>query len=189
MALITLECLTEGAHGLACLCLYECCCPHLRLLLAHTRADQAHGLLGFPSGEVPAGMQLEQADGTAWMGMYCLNMLEISLELALHNKAYVPYLELVCGDHRVQLLPAPLYHEFTLSYEDVAGKFMEHFISIAHSMSKGKMGLWDPETKFFYDALRSEGACARHPHYLKVCLRPQNDTDLVVVLVVVMEVP
>ena len=40
-------------------------------------------------GEMPSGMRLEQADGTAWMGMYCLNMLDIALELALHNRSCV----------------------------------------------------------------------------------------------------
>lgn len=39
------------------------------------------------SGDLPADSQLEQADGTAWMGMFCLNMLTIALELAIHNIA------------------------------------------------------------------------------------------------------
>jgi hypothetical protein len=76
------------------------------------------------------GGQLEQADGTAWMGMYCLNMLAIALELARMNPAY----------------------------EDVATKFFEHFIYIAAAINHlhgQEMGLWDLEDHFFYDVLRT----------------------------------
>lgn len=75
--------------------------------------------------------KLEQADGTAWMAMFCLNMLEIALELALHNAAY----------------------------EDIASKFLEHFVTISARISgrggAGDTGLWDEETGFFYDRLRT----------------------------------
>lgn len=53
-----------------------------------------------------AGCKLHQADGTAWMGMFCLNMLAIALELAPHKRAY----------------------------EDIATKFLEHFIYIASAI-------------------------------------------------------
>jgi hypothetical protein len=80
------------------------------------------------SAALPTGGHLEQSDGTSWMAMYCLNMLAISMELASENAAY----------------------------EDVASKFWEHFIHIAHAMShRGGDGvdLWDHEDGFFYDVL------------------------------------
>jgi hypothetical protein len=81
------------------------------------------------SEPVPGGGFLEQADGTSWMAMYALNMLEISIELALHN---------------------PLY-------EDMAIKFSEHFLFIAGSidnMGEYHTGLWDDRDGFYYDLLR-----------------------------------
>lgn len=80
------------------------------------------------SAPLPTGGYLNQADGTAWMGMYCLNMLRISLELALHNPVY----------------------------EDIASKFFEHFLAIAASMTNigGKgVGLWDDEEGSYCDML------------------------------------
>ncbi|MBE7551028.1 MAG: glucosidase [Anaerolineales bacterium] len=79
------------------------------------------------SKPLPTGGFIEQADGTAWMGMYCLNMLAIALELARHDRAY----------------------------EDVATKFFEHFIYIANAISNLGDGfsLWDEEDGFFYDVL------------------------------------
>ncbi len=81
------------------------------------------------SATLPTGGHLEQADGTAWMGMYCLNMLAISLELARTKPAY----------------------------EDVATKFFEHFVYIAHAINTayGKTGLWDEADGFFYDVLHT----------------------------------
>ena len=76
------------------------------------------------SAELPTGGFLEQSDGTSWMAMYCLNLLEIAMELGRHNP----------------------------SYEDVASKFFEHFMYIAHAMNT--LGLWDEDDGFFYDALR-----------------------------------
>ena len=80
--------------------------------------------------QLPQGITLEQADGTAWMAMFCQNMLSIALELAKHN---------------------PIY-------EEEAVKFFEHFLWIAHAMSNSgeETGLWDEEDGFFYDILRSE---------------------------------
>ncbi len=80
------------------------------------------------SAPLPTGGHLEQSDGTAWMGMYCLNMLMIALELARENHAY----------------------------EDVATKFFEHFLYIADALNNigGKgISLWDEEDQFFYDVL------------------------------------
>ena len=73
---------------------------------------------------------LEQADGTAWMGFYCLTMLSIALELA----------------------------ETKPVYEDMASKFFEHFIAIADAMNSiGGTGLWNEEDGFYYDKLKISG--------------------------------
>jgi hypothetical protein len=84
------------------------------------------------SAPLPTGGHLEQSDGTSWMAMYSLNMLAIAMELARHNPAY----------------------------EDVASKFWEHFLHIAHAMSGGGRAhggrghdLWNEEDGFFYDVL------------------------------------
>ncbi len=80
------------------------------------------------SSQLPTGGHLEQSDGTSWMAMYSLNMLAIALELAADNPAY----------------------------EDLASKFWEHFLYIAHAMNnRGDDGicLWDDEDGFFYDVL------------------------------------
>ena len=80
------------------------------------------------SKPLPTGGRLEQADGTSWMAMYCLDMLAISLELALENPVY----------------------------EDMATKFFEHFIYISEAMNASDehaTQLWDEEDGFFYDVL------------------------------------
>jgi hypothetical protein len=77
---------------------------------------------------LPTGGHLEQSDGTAWMGMFCLTMLTIALELARENRVY----------------------------EDVATKFFEHFLYIAGALNDiGSAGiaLWDEGDEFFYDVL------------------------------------
>jgi hypothetical protein len=82
------------------------------------------------SRPLPTGGSLQQADGTAWMGAYCLTMLSMALELA-------------------QARPA---------YEDMASKFFEHFIAICQSInSLGGNGLWDEEDGFYYDQLMMDG--------------------------------
>jgi len=92
------------------------------------------------SAPLPTGGHLEQSDGTSWMGMYCLNMLAIALELAKEDMAY----------------------------EDVASKFFEHFVNIAHAMNDmgvdGK-SLWDPEDGFYYDLLHLPGG---ENHFIKI---------------------
>src|SRR3954447_25577124 len=78
------------------------------------------------------GTRLEQSDGTSWMGMFCLNMLRIALELARENPVY----------------------------ENIATKFFEHFLSIAAAMNNlgGKgIGLWDEGDEFYYDVLHTPG--------------------------------
>jgi hypothetical protein len=80
------------------------------------------------SKPLPGGGILEQADATSWMGMYCLNMLDIALELAKENA----------------------------SYQDVANKFFEHFLLIAHATNHiaGDVSLWDEADGFYYDVMR-----------------------------------
>ncbi len=81
------------------------------------------------SSPLPTGGYLNQADGTSWMAMYCLNLMRIALELAQTNHVY----------------------------EDIATKFFEHFLYIARAMNNigdQGIGLWDEEDQFFYDVLR-----------------------------------
>ncbi|MCU4184388.1 hypothetical protein K6U06_08445 [Acidiferrimicrobium sp. IK] len=75
------------------------------------------------SKPLPVAGRLEQSDGTAWMAMYCLDLLGIALILARTNPAY----------------------------EDVASKFFEHFTYIASAMED--QGLWDKDDGFFYDVI------------------------------------
>jgi len=78
------------------------------------------------SKPLPTGGMIDQADGTSWMAMYCLNMLRIASELALRDHVY----------------------------EDIATKFFEHFMSIAaaiNGVGDGAVGLWDEEDQFYYD--------------------------------------
>ncbi|MCC6417023.1 MAG: glucosidase [Gemmataceae bacterium] len=86
------------------------------------------------SAPLPTGEFISQADGTSWMAMYCLNLMRIALELALHNPVY----------------------------EDIATKFFEHFLSIAEAMTHMGgggdgdgvgVGLWDEADPFYYDQL------------------------------------
>jgi len=86
------------------------------------------------SAPLPTGDRLEQSDGTSWMGMYCLNMLAIALELAREDPAY----------------------------EDVASKFFEHFVFIAHAVDQCPTGinLWDEGDGFYYDVLHADGAAS-----------------------------
>ena len=80
------------------------------------------------SAPMPNGGRLEQSDGTSWMGMFCLNMMRIALELARSNSVY----------------------------ENIATKFFEHFLGIAGAMNNlgGQgIGLWDETDEFYYDVL------------------------------------
>ena len=68
-------------------------------------------------------LELEQTDGTSWMGMYALNMMDIAIEIAMFDNAF----------------------------EDTVTKFYEHFILIAAALNK--FGLWDTDDHFYYDIL------------------------------------
>jgi len=80
------------------------------------------------SSALPTGGYLEQADGTAWMALFCQNMLEISSELAMSNPAYL----------------------------NLFMKFTEHFLMIASGMIRPgeEYGMWDEQDGFFYDVLK-----------------------------------
>jgi hypothetical protein len=80
------------------------------------------------SAPLPTGGYLEQADGTAWMALFCQNMLEICSQLALEKPAYT----------------------------DICLKFVEHYLWIASSMvhAGDNVGMWDEADGFFYDVLR-----------------------------------
>ncbi|GAA5950078.1 hypothetical protein JCM10213_007761, partial [Rhodosporidiobolus nylandii] len=82
------------------------------------------------SERLPTGGTMRQADGTGWMGFYCLTMLNIALELAKHNPVY----------------------------EDIASKFFEHFLFIADAMTfhngeRDEVSLWNDEEGFYFDAI------------------------------------
>ena len=85
----------------------------------------------FDRSRPPPGIgRVNQADGTAWMAMYALNLMRIALELAGRNPAY----------------------------EDIATKFFEHFLLIAEAMTaagQGGLGLWDEADGFFYDEVET----------------------------------
>jgi hypothetical protein len=83
------------------------------------------------SKPLPTGGYLEQADGTAWMALFCQNMVEIASELAMARPAYA----------------------------EMAEKFIVHFLWIGTAMLHAGhgMGMWDEEDGFFYDVLRRPG--------------------------------
>jgi hypothetical protein len=79
------------------------------------------------SDPLPTGGHLEQADGTAWMSLFCQNMLEMAVEIATYDQ----------------------------TYEDLAGKFVDHFLLIANALNRvGDEGMWDEADGFYYDVLR-----------------------------------
>jgi hypothetical protein len=86
------------------------------------------------SSPLPTGGSLEQADGTAWVAMFCQNMFEIAVELASKD----PF------------------------YQDMATKFAGHFLWIARAMNQaGNEGMWDEEDGFYYDVLRLPDGTSR----------------------------
>jgi hypothetical protein len=87
------------------------------------------------SAPLPGGGYLEQADGTAWMALFCQNMLEIALELAASDS----------------------------TFNDMATKFTDHFLWIANALNQvGPDGMWDEEDGFYYDVLRlPDGSATR----------------------------
>ncbi|MBI5498064.1 MAG: glucosidase [Deltaproteobacteria bacterium] len=92
------------------------------------------------SERLPDGARLQQADATAWMAMYCLDLMRMALELAQENSAY----------------------------EDLASKFFEHFLYIADAINHGTAdtpALWDDKEGWYYDLLTTKNGDAR---YLRV---------------------
>lgn len=78
---------------------------------------------------LPDGGHIEQADGTSWMAMYALNLLQIAHELSRYDK----------------------------SFSDISAKFFEHFLNIAGAMNglnETQGNLWDEADNFYYDRLR-----------------------------------
>jgi hypothetical protein len=82
----------------------------------------------FNRSDTPGDVILEQADGTSWMGMYALNMMDMALEIAVHDP----------------------------SFEDSCTKFYEHFVLIAEALNE--LGLWNLDDQFFYDMLLINGS-------------------------------
>src|SRR5207344_3129138 len=105
------------------------------------------------SAPLPSGGCLEQADGTAWMALFCQNMMEIAVELT-------------CVD---------------ASYEDMVSKFLDHFLWIARAMNQiGPNGMWDEEDGFYYDVLRlPDGGATRLKVRSMVGLLPLCATTVV----------
>ena len=89
------------------------------------------------SAPLPPGYRLEESDATSWMAFYCLSMLQIAVELARIDQVW----------------------------DDIATKFLEHFLSIAvamRSFGTSEVSLWDDEDGFFYDVLvRPDGSWDR----------------------------
>ncbi len=87
------------------------------------------------SAPLPTGGNLEQADGTAWVSLFCQNMLEIAVEIAAEDP----------------------------TYDALAIGFAEHFLLIANAMNRiGHDGMWDEEDGFYYDVLRfPDGSATR----------------------------
>ncbi|HEY6285403.1 MAG TPA: hypothetical protein VIX20_07065, partial [Ktedonobacteraceae bacterium] len=91
---------------------------------------------------LPDSMVLEQTDGTAWMGLYCLTMLRMAMELATVNHVYV----------------------------DMATKFFEHFMYIADAINgtvAEDSGLWNEEDQFFYDRITMPDNAGKMPLRLR----------------------
>ena len=106
------------------------------------------------SAPLPGGGFLEQADGTAWMGLFCQNMLEIGVELAAHEPGY---------------------------FEEMATKFGDHFLWIARAMNHaGPGGMWDEADGFYYDVLRMpDGGATRLKVRSMVGLLPLCATTII----------
>ena len=87
------------------------------------------------SAPLPTGGHLEQADGTAWVALFCQNMLEIAFELAAHDP----------------------------TYEELASNYAIEFLFIARAMNAiGPQGMWDEQDGFYYDVLRlPDGTASR----------------------------
>ena len=103
------------------------------------------------SAPLPGGGHLEQADGTAWMALFCQNMGEIASELAAYDS----------------------------SYSEMAAKFVDHFLWIAHAVNQTQ-GMWDEEDGFYYDVLRMpDGSATRLKVRSLVGLLPMCATTVI----------
>lgn len=99
------------------------------------------------SEQLPPGVRLEQADATAWMAMYCIDLMRIALELAEKNSAY----------------------------EDLASKFFEHFLRIAyalHHAEPGSLPPWSEDDGFYFDIVTENGKTKHLPVRSMVGLIP-----------------
>jgi hypothetical protein len=105
------------------------------------------------SAPLPTGGCLEQADGTAWMALFCQNMLEICVELA----------------------------EKENGFDELCGKFLEHFLWIALALNRvGPDGMWDEEDGFYYDVMRlPDGSAQRLKVRSLVGLLPMCATTVI----------
>jgi len=105
------------------------------------------------SAPLPTGGHLEQADGTAWMALFCQNMVEIAFELAARDA----------------------------TYEELAANCAVQFLLIAHAMNGiGPSGMWDEEDGFYYDVLRlPDGNATRLKVRSIVGLLPLSATTVV----------
>ena len=105
------------------------------------------------SAPLPTGGHLEQADGTAWVALFCQNMLEIGFELAAHDP----------------------------TYEELAANYAMEFLLIARAMNRiGPEGMWDAEDGFYYDVLRlPDGTATRLKVRSMVGLLPLCATTVV----------
>ncbi|MET0218353.1 MAG: glucosidase [Burkholderiales bacterium] len=105
------------------------------------------------SAPLPTGGYLEQADGTAWVALFCQNMVELAVELAAEDP----------------------------SYQDMCTKYVEHFMWIASGMNRtGPDGMWDEEDGFYYDVLRlPDGSAQRLKVRSMVGLLPVCATSVV----------
>jgi hypothetical protein len=105
------------------------------------------------SAPLPSGGYLEQADGTAWMALFCQNMLEIGIELTARNPAY----------------------------ESLTAKYADHFLWIASAVNRvGNDGMWDEQDGFYYDVLRlPDGSATRLKVRSMVGLLPLCATTVV----------
>src|SRR5262245_32629448 len=105
------------------------------------------------SAPLPTGGHLEQADGTAWMALFCQNMLEIASEISAEDPAF----------------------------EDMAVKFVDHLLAIGNALNRvGHEGMWDEEDGFYYDVLRlPHGAATRLKVRSLVGLLPLCATTIV----------
>jgi len=105
------------------------------------------------SAPLPTGGNLEQADGTAWMCLFCQNMGELAVEIASHEPTYI----------------------------DLIAKFLDHFLFIAAAMNRpGQGSMWDEEDGFYYDLLRlPDGSSTRLKVRSMVGLLPLCATTVV----------